>query len=271
MNHELNEDRIERIIEQGFSFSPTDFISKAFTLVNKNAGMFIGFIIVYGIISSLLSNVEQKIFGGFNLSILTTILQALLIPGFFIVARRVNQGKQVEFKHFFEGTKKAGNLIGVAVLVRVFTTIPFIPALVSLFMNDDIIEQLAYFYAGLPEGEINLPVISMLSSILLLVAFLGSIYVGIIYFFAVPLVYFTNLSVWQAMETSRKVASTKIFSILGLSILQFLLILLGILMLVIGVVYMAPVAIVATYVAFDAVFKLEAEEDEIEITDHFVG
>lgn len=271
MDQDLNQSKIDNLLNDGYSFNPTDFVSKAFTIVNKNAGMFIGFTVVYMIISSVLGNIEQAIFGQVNLSILSTILQAILIPGYFIVARRINQGKPIEFKHFFEGSKKAANLIGVSVLIRIISILPFIPVLVSLFMNDNIMDQMVDFYQGLARGRFDIPVISSMSVILFLVGIVGSLYIGIIYFFAIPLACFTKLGVWDAMETSRKVASMKVFPILGLSLLNMLLILGGILMLIIGIIYMLPVVLVTTYVAFDAVFKLEEDEDGIEITDHFVG
>jgi len=271
MDQELNENQIDRIVNEGTPFQTTDYISQAFAIVNKNAGMFIGFTVVYLIISSIVGQIEQLIFGQLNLSILSTLLQAILIPGFFIVARRINQGKTIDFKHFFEGSKKAQNLVGVGILVRLIGLIPVVPVLLSLFMNDNIVEQVVDFYAGLPYGEFNIPVISTISIILFFVAIVGSFYIGVIYFFAMPLALFTTLGVWESMEASRRVASSKFFPILALSLLNMLLIIVGILMIVIGVLYMMPVVIITTYVAFEAMFQLEEREDGIDITDHFVG
>jgi len=259
--HAIN-DKIDELTEDGYSFKTTDYIGNAFTLINKYAGVFIGFTFVFFITSMTLNAAESALLPNLSLNVLSSLLSAVWLPGMYIAARHVQQNKPLEFSHFFKGHQSAGPLIAVYLLVRIVTTLPFVPGIVSLFLNDSILEQIGYFIEAAQDGELEIPVIGLLSTLLLLGGFLISIYLSISYMFAVPLVLFGKMGIFQAMEGSRRVIGKRFFNAFGLAFLAGLLIILGIILLLIGLLYFMPVAMVATYIAFADIFELDADRDE---------
>jgi len=263
--------RVEHLLESNISFNPMEYISKAFNVVNKNPGWFILFSVLFMLVSMTVDSIEKQIFGSFEISILSTIISSLWIPGIYVAVRRINQNRSLELKNFFEPHQNsAGKLIITGLLVALLSTLPIIPGMVSLLVSDDIINQYEALTSGLESGEFIWPEISSFSVILLLIGFLASLYLSIGWVFALPLALFTKYTPWEAMETSRKVASKCFFPIFGFLFLLSMLILLGVLMLVVGVIYMLPVTICATYIAFEDLFKTEEEKTEEDILEHIV-
>lgn len=271
MQKDIKAYRLERLKSGDFEFNITNYISKGFELLQQNIGGFIGFTILWFLAQMIVGQIEQALVG-MSLNILSYIINAMWLPGFYIVANKIHKRKEYSFNNFFDGHKQGGRLIGIFFLVMLIAIIPIIPGIVSLVMNDDIIAEMQLVQEALANQEFYFPEISTLTIILFITGILGAFYLQVSYFFAVPLVVFTNLGIWEAMELSRKVVAKKFFLVLVLVILLGLINVGGALLLFIGMLFTFPAVMCATYLAFEDVFQLESEdEDEYrDFTEHIV-
>jgi GYF domain 2 len=105
---------------------------------------------------------------------------------------------------------------------------------------------LQLFLAGLVAG--------FLTAMGLLLCVLPGIYLGVAWVFTLPLVIDKKLDFWPAMELSRKVVSQHWWTILGLVLANFLVILAGLAVCCIGVYVALPVAFGALAYAYDDIF-----------------
>ncbi len=80
---------------------------------------------------------------------------------------------------------------------------------------------------------------------------LPGIYLAVAYTFAIPFIVFAKMEFWDGMEISRKLTTKNWWSIFGLSILLFLINLLGIMVLFVGLLFTVPITYCAIYAAFD--------------------
>ena len=91
--------RVEAILNRGYSFELSQYISKGFNIFNRNAGLFIGYLLVYFAISIGLSLIP--ILG----QLASVVISGALMAGYFIVADKTEKGEYVEFSNFFDGFK----------------------------------------------------------------------------------------------------------------------------------------------------------------------
>ncbi len=109
-----------------------------------------------------------------------------------------------------------------------------------------------------------LPVLltSLVSSLLIfigLILFLiPGIYLAVAYMFSQALVIDKHMDFWSAMETSRRVISKKWFSFLGLGLLLFLLILVGLLALGVGALVAIPLVSCIIAAAYEDIVGLNS-------------
>lgn len=271
MQKDIKAYRLERLRSGDFEFNFTNYISKGFELIQQNIGGFIGFTLLWFIVQMIVGQLEQAL-AGMSLNIFSYIINAMWLPGFYIVANRIHKRKEYSFGNFFDGHKQGGRLIGVFFLMSLIAAIPIIPGIVSLVVNDSIIEEIQLFQEALQNQELYFPEISTLTLVLIIVGFIGAFYLQVSYLFAVPLVTFTNLGIWEAMELSRKVVAKKFLLVLVFVILLALINVGGFILLGIGILFTYPAAMCITYLAFEDIFQLETEdEDEYQdFTEHIV-
>ncbi len=105
---------------------------------------------------------------------------------------------------------------------------------------------LQLFLAGLVSG--------LLTFVGLLCCILPGIYLAVAWVFVLPLVMDKKLDFWPAMEVSRKVVTRHWWSFLGLLLVNFLLILLGVACCIIGVYIALPIAFGALAYAYEDLF-----------------
>jgi len=88
----------------------------------------------------------------------------------------------------------------------------------------------------------------------LLIFVLPGLYFWIAYSFALPLVCDQGLSPWQALETSRRAATHKWFTLLGLTLLVGVLTCVSALGLLIPLIWTLPWSMMTTAVAYRRIF-----------------
>ena len=91
---------------------------------------------------------------------------------------------------------------------------------------------------------------------------LPGIYLATAYMFALALIVDKRLSLWEALESSRKAVTAHWFKIFGLNILMALIILLSALPLGIGLFWTVPLAFIANGILYRKIFGYGADITE---------
>ena len=111
------EDRVNKLLTEGYEFKLEQYISNGFDLFKKEYGLFIGFSLCAGLISTAAGLIP---FVGYFVQAVAT---AVINLGYFYVARKIKLGERPEFSDFFEPFKDLGNIAGVAIVVFGLTLI----------------------------------------------------------------------------------------------------------------------------------------------------
>ena len=93
----FQEEKIQDLIQNGYEFDIGYYLSKGYEILKENFGNFIGYTVLYiliAIIGSLIPGIG---------TIVSIVLPAPLVAGFYIVARKINKDKSYEFGDFFKG------------------------------------------------------------------------------------------------------------------------------------------------------------------------
>lgn len=255
---EQQRNRLNSIIEEGYTFDLGTYISRGFALFQKSAGNFIAFAFLAGIIIVVASLIP------FIGSLLTNlILTPVLLVGGYLAAHALSKSEQFEFGTFFKGFDFVGPLASAALVTNLIVFAAFIPMLLVWYMNG----AADWFYQVI-ENPVLVdapPNIPFWSFILLAPA----VYLGVAYSWAYHFIAFYGMGFWEAMETSRKIIGKKwglfflFFLILGL------LVGLGFLLFFVGVLVTFPVLMCASYAAFEDVTGLLSEQED-DLVEHLV-
>jgi hypothetical protein len=254
--------RLQRIIEEGYEFKIGDYISEGFRLMNKNAGNFIAWFLIFIVISVMASLIP---YGG-------SLLNSLLIgPAFtmgcYLVARKTQLGEASKFEDFFEPFKKPLPLILVMLLVTAISLLLFLPAL-YLTYQAGIVDWFVQINAAQGDAEQleelmhNFPHISMVSIVLFVVAALGSQ----LFNFALPMTYFYNLPPFEAIRTSVLMLAPKLLWLVLFTMVTVLIAMAGLLVCV-GILYTFPVFYLMQYAAFADITQLNQTAEGIPDND----
>lgn len=243
-----DQQKFQRLIDEGYSFSLGNYISQGFAIFQKQMGLFIGFTFVFLLISMVGQFIP--IVGPLAMSL---FVSPALICGYYLVAHRIENGETVEFSNFFRGFDYIGQLALAALVMMLFYIVAMVPffAVVgfSVFMGDF--------------SNPNFPPWSILLMIPLF-------YIAIGYAWTNLFIVFYKMEFWPAMETSRKMITKNFWNILLFAIVVGLLAGSGIIALGVGLLATLPIALCAQYAAFADVTRLKEVENENEIVDHLV-
>lgn len=165
--------------------------------------------------------------------------------------------------------KEVGLFIGYTALFFLISVvsgfIPFAPLLISgplcagFFIvahkiNKGEPYEFSTFFKGF-DFFVPLLLFTLVGGIFIFLGFLAlilpGIYLAVAYTFAIPFIVFAKMEFWDGMEISRKLTTKNWWSIFGLSILLFLINLLGIMVLFVGLLFTVPITYCAIYAAFD--------------------
>ncbi|MDW3647527.1 MAG: hypothetical protein R8P61_10710 [Bacteroidia bacterium] len=212
----------EGIIQSGYEFRLGDYLSRGWELFKENAGGFIGYIIIYIILSMIISTIAQML--GFGNAFLSFILgQVAAIPtvglgaGFILVAHRIAQNQEVEFGNFFDGLKDMvqlwlGNLVA--------GWLAALPMLIGVYLavGSNLFEWIADMQNPMAFTENSEDFMAQLTTMGPKIAMYGglglvlTIVISTLYSFTQPNILFGRLKFWDAMEVSRKIVSQKVLS-----------------------------------------------------------
>jgi len=244
--------KIQQIIDGNYEFRFGDYISRGFTLMGRNPGGFIGFFLIFILISLVLTVIP--ILG----TLISLVISPALSIGPYIVANKVDREEPTEFGDFFKGFDRLWPLFLTSLLTGLIVLVAVLPGIIVVFTAGGI-------------GEFGEPESPTVLWIGILLAFLPAAYLGVSYVFAPMFVWFYEMEPWQAMEASRKIVSKQWFTVFLFLVAVGLIAAAGMILLIVGFLYTAPAMICALYAAFADVSRLNEERSgEADLIDHFV-
>lgn len=248
--------KIEQIINEGYEFHFGDYISSGFQIVNRNIGAFLGYTFVYILIAIGLGIIP--IVG----QIASFVISPALAVGVYIGAHKIANDEPLQFADFFKGFEKLGTLFLTNILTVLILIAVAMPGIIAM-----VIAGAGSFnqYDGMDGMFANPLFWGGFLLILLPVA-----YFGISYIFAPLFVWFYNMDGWPAMEASRKLVVRKWGTYLGFLFILGIIAMAGFVLFCVGILYTAPVIQAALYAAFADITRLNEEEQESDLIDHFV-
>lgn len=256
--NEIQQKKLDDILNYGYQFNFGDYISKGFELFQKNAGNFIGYALVAGVIIMVANFIP--VIGSIGNAL---ILSPALTVGAYLVANKLDRGESTEFSDFFKGFDFIGPLAGAAFVTGLIIVASLIPLFIAIggagFFSWFMDAQTDPFGAGSPPGFPFWAVV--------LIA--PAIYFSIAYSWAYMFIAFYNMGFWDAMEMSRKIITKQWFIIFLFAFVVGLIAALGVIALFVGILITFPIMLCAQYAAFADVTRL-LEEEEGDIVSHLV-
>ncbi|OEC47125.1 hypothetical protein A7D27_01250 [Pseudomonas sp. 1D4] len=219
---------IEEALARGYDFRIGELISEGWQRIQGLKGMIIGGLLVYSVVSQLVSFILGLVLGllvasdgmllmigQLVIGIIAGACAAPVMAGLYMLAMRQVTGQPLNFNEVFAHTGK------------------FVPlAILSLL----------------------LPLMVYLGFLLLVIP---GIYLSIAYALAMPLMVERGLSPWQAMEASRRAISQRWFKCFGLFALLGLIVMLSALPLFVGLVWTLPMCFVVVALLYQRIFGIQ--------------
>ncbi len=286
--------KINQLLEEGYTFSISKTISKAWQVAKSSWASYLGFFLVF-MLMTLITFVIPFI----GIFIVYLVIYPAFIGGFALYTERKLHGQPVDFSTFFDGFKFLGQLIPYLLLLYVFQLIASIPIFIVLAKMGMFEMMQAGFSGDIESMQTTMMSMFMYaysgtSILLYLLGLVLSIAVLILYWWAPYFILFHGMGFWQAMESSRKLVLKKIGKHFGLLlaltgyfliiyfVFIFLMIMLAaqslmlsiILSLFLGVVVFlwTTTTMASPLVAFDEVVGTREDDDFTEdLTEHLVG
>jgi len=246
--------QVQRVVDGSYNFDFGKYIGDSFGLISRNAGPFIGFMLVWFLIS-MMTGIIPFIGPLASWIVLTPCLTA----GVYLALRKSDYREYLDFGVFFKGFDHIGQLALAALLQGLIIFAIMVPAGVAIFVGMDIAS--ADPING-PDME-NFPwwALGFLVPV---------IYLSIAWAFTPMLIVFHKMEAWPAMEASRKIISKQWVMFFLLAFVAGIIASLGVLALFIGLLFTVPVYYAIAYLAFRDIVGLPQEEEVTLVSDHFV-
>jgi hypothetical protein len=242
--------RVQKVLSNEYDFQFGKYINDGFNIFSRNAGMFVGFALLYFAIALTFNNI--KYLG----SIASLFISPALSAGYFIVAHKVKTGEFVEFNNFFDGFKQWSQLFLAQILTSFIALIILTPFLVYLFMNIGF-ENLDI---NIEEGE--LPEFVTKDYILLFSTLILAILLGTIYIYTPIFVIFDKMDAWSAMEASRKLVMKNLLTHVGFLVTWGFIMLISALPLFLGLLATVPAFYASLYAAWSDITHFNNQSGE---------
>lgn len=260
------QNRVQRLLDEGYNFNLGQYISDGFSLMQKNMGGFIGFIVLVMVIAIAMNFIPL-------VSVLGTFVTTPLMAGLYLVAKKVKNDEYNEFGDFFKGfdfIKPLAIMILITFALYLVAMIPF-----GVYMG----VSLAPLFADIGSIDPEDPafILELFSNINFGLAFLlmlPIIYLGIAWSWATFFILFHKMSAWEALEASRKIITKKFFMFLLFGFVVGIIAAAGMIAFFIGLLFTMPAMMLANFAAFADIVGLGDDDNnngEDSILDHLVG
>ena len=241
-----NTNQVEEAIQYGYEFTPSAYFSKGFDYFRERIGEFIGFTIVYVIISLLTGSIP------FIGTIISFIISGPLSLGVVIFTHHLHTGHYPEFSTFFDGFKKFTPLFATYILQMI---VYFILAIPMIFLIG--IELITAFASGDMEAVMESGDVLVANSGIVFVYSLLFIYIALSFRWSLHLAYFHDYSPVNAIKTSFLLINKKFAGHLLFVVLCALAAFLGVLALLVGLFVAIPLISIADYLGYAQVTGLD--------------
>ena len=250
--------RIENVLNNGYTFQLSQYISKGFNIFGKNAGLFIGYLLVYMCISAGLSIIP--LIG----QIASALISGALVAGYFIVADKTDRGEFVEFSNFFDGFKSWSPLVIASLLTGLLIVALLIPFGFYFFIK--------FGLSSFSGGRYGMPDFGALDVLVIVAFFIAMVYVSMSFIYTSFFIVFDKMEPWAAMMTSRKVVEQSFFMHVLFSFAWGFIILISALPLLLGLLVTIPAAYCSIYAAWADItnYQEEFNEQEDDILRHLI-
>lgn len=209
------------------SFKITDgFKSKFWSSLILMIGIMFLFLIVYTIITTIVG-ISPEMAGNLG----NIIMLPIIVPitaGLYMISAKYARGESVNYKNLFDYFGSMWKLVGIYLLTVLFVVFPII-------------------LVGFLIGPIDVSNFNLVNIIVLLVLLLILLTATITYMFAPQLLVDKNLTIWQAMETSRKATWQHLCKIIGLFFLFSIILIISSIPFGIGLIWTLPAMYIGTY------------------------
>lgn len=280
-------DRVEEILEEGYSVRIGDYLRRGYEIFRQNAGGYIGFLLL-----TMLITTTAQIIPLVGIIISTLILSPALMLGNYLVANKIASGQRTEFNEFFKGFEHIGQLAAYTLVFLLFMLLIFSPLLYSAY-NSGIFEWYSQVLTDPTNPPTDLPDFSGSFFGMFGLVMIPYLYLALSYIFTPMYIGIYKMGFWEAMETSRKVVGKNWFGIFGLSLafvgVVMLIAITGGLLVGLGsfahwsiagllgfalavfIICISPVFYTTLYAAFEDIMQLNTNNDpQDELLDHLV-
>lgn len=248
-------ERLESIINEGYIFHFSDYFTKGIDIFKKDIGSFVGYTLVYLIISMVVGFIP--ILG----SIAGMFITYPLMMGFVIVAHKINRNEVFEFGTFFKGFDFFVPLFLQYLVIVLIACALLIPLGIFAFASIDLMNPDIFALANDLEG-LGWPILLIMIPLF---------YLMVSWRWAPHFIVFYNMPFWDAMETSRRLVGKNFWPLFGFLLLLGLLTMSGVVAFVVGLVFTIPLAMCVDYAAFaDVTRLLSVDDQDMDLTEHFV-
>lgn len=283
----LSDQKIQDLIDDGYSFTAMDYIREAWAIFKKHAGSFIGFFIVFLFLTMFVSFIP---FIGPIANYL--VISPVGTVGFYIVAYMIQRKENFSFGDFFKGFEYVGPLMLMSLVLYGIYILVFSPTIISLYRSG-VLEWYQNLLSDPMSGMDEMPPFTANNGIMLALNILPLLYFHVAYMWAPHFIVFQKKGFWDGLETSRKLITRQWFSVfrlmlawmgifIAITLVMGLLVGLGavtsmflsgflIFALVVAMFCVLPVVFISYYTAFANVTGLLTEDEEkSDILDHLV-
>ncbi|SOE22090.1 hypothetical protein SAMN06298216_2533 [Spirosomataceae bacterium TFI 002] len=243
--------KLEQNLAHGYEVKIGEYLSKGFDIFKANAGGYIGYTVLYMILSSIINLIPF-------LNLFASILiSPCLVFGFHLVSKSIHVDKVVPpFGEFFRGFDHFSKLILIALLSFLGYFIVALPIIITIGVSAFTLQDAnaKEIFDTLIGGPFFVVVLTIC----------GFIYLGVSWFFASLLAVYHNMSAWEALETSRKLITRNWFMMFVFLLLVGIIAVSGVILFIIGLVVTVPIALCYVFAAFEDIVGIPGND----VTDY---
>lgn len=254
--------RLNEIRTRGYSFNLGDYLSKGFNVFGKQAGLYIGFTVLFIIIAfvaGMIGNLIPVVGSLANQLYLIPCLTA----GYYILSYKIIANKQPQaFGDMFTGFQKPVQLILWALINLIFS---IVVVLLMLLVTGTFSAVIEFFKTAMGGGQPDPEdVLAMFRSMWGAFALIYLVFIVAYTFlsFTVHFIVICKMQVMDAIKASFLLASKNYFMIILMFIVLGIFMLIGALPCGLGLLVAIPVMYTTTTSAFCDIMQLDREEEE---------
>ncbi len=254
--------KIERILNGPTEFRLGDYISRGFEIFQKDMGSFIGFALIFFVLTTVIGLIP--IVGSVATQL---VISPALTVGIYLFANKLDRGERPEFGTFFKGFDFTPQLVLAALVMGLIILASLVPFGLVIWKSGWI-EWYTEVVQNPGTPPTDFPELPPAWTFLLLIP---AIFFGIAYAWTYLFIAFYKLEFWDAMEASRRLLTRHWPIYFLFTIIIGLIAGLGFILFCVGILATFPAVICMTYAAFADVTKLnEAPQEGEGIEQHLI-